>query len=41
MRTLNVVFNDTDYERLIEVKGDRDWRDAILEEFGVAGDGDG
>lgn len=35
---LNETFSDTEHERLTTVKGDRTWREAILEEFGVSGD---
>jgi hypothetical protein len=37
--TLNETFDDDDFEALTEVKGDRTWKEAILEEFGVAEDG--
>lgn len=32
-RTLNAVFDKDDFEELKEVKGDRSWPDAILEEL--------
>lgn len=35
MQTVNQSFEDEDFEKLEEVKGDRTWHDAILEEFGV------
>jgi hypothetical protein len=35
MRNLNESFEDSDFEKLEDVKGDRTWHDAILEEFGV------
>lgn len=37
MQHLNVAFDDDDAEALEAVKGDRTWREAILEEFGVVG----
>ena len=38
MRNLNETFTDDEYDRLKEVKGDRTWREAVLEEFEVAGE---
>lgn len=38
VRQLNETFDDWEYDLLKEVKGDRTWRRAILEEFGVADD---
>lgn len=35
MRTLNVTVSEGQFERLEDEKGDRTWRDAILQEFGV------
>jgi len=35
MRTLNVTFNDDDFEELQSIKGQRTWREAILQEFKV------
>jgi len=35
MKTLNEKFEDGEFADLSEVKGDRSWRTAILEEFGV------
>lgn len=35
MKQLNETFDDGDFEALKEVKGNRTWREAILEEFGV------
>ena len=34
-KAVNVTFSEDDFERLQEVKGDRSWKDAILEEFGL------
>jgi hypothetical protein len=36
--TIHETFDDDDFEALQEVKGARTWSEAILEEFGVAGD---
>ncbi len=36
MKNLYETFEDDEFEELLEVKGDRNWREAILEEFGVA-----
>jgi len=38
MRTLNQAFPDDEYQQLKEEKGDRTWREAILDEFGVSSD---
>lgn len=38
MRQLNETFPDGEYSDLKDVKGDRTWREAILEEFGVSDD---
>lgn len=35
MKQINPTFEDCEHEALTEVKGDRTWREAILEEFGV------
>jgi hypothetical protein len=35
-RHIRVVIEDDDYDRLVEVKGERTWRDALVEEFEVA-----
>lgn len=35
MRTINVVVADDDFDELSQVKGDRSWREAIKQEFGV------
>ena len=38
MRNINPIFENDEFEALKEVKGDRTWREAILEEFGVNSD---
>lgn len=35
MRGISESFTDGEFEQLKDVKGDRSWREAILEEFGV------
>jgi len=35
MKHINVVFTEDELDVLREVKGDRTWREAIHEEFGV------
>jgi hypothetical protein len=35
MKNINVVFEDEEVEQLREVKADRTWREAILDEFGI------
>ena len=35
MKHLNIPVDDETYEQLKEVKGDRPWLEAILEEFGI------
>jgi len=35
MRRVNAMFTDAEHEGLRSAKGDRTWREAILEEFGV------
>lgn len=35
MRTLNERFTEEEFERLERGKGDRTWRDALLEEVAV------
>jgi len=35
MENIYETFEDEDFEKLEEVKGDRTWHDAILEEFRV------
>lgn len=38
MKSINPMVTDEEHEQLSEVKGDRTWREALLEEFGVDGD---
>jgi hypothetical protein len=33
------MFTDSEHEALAEVKGERTWHEAILDEFGVENDG--
>lgn len=35
MRNISETFTDKEFEKLQEKKGERNWHDAILEEFGV------
>ena len=35
MKNINETFTDDEIEAMREVKGDRTWREAILDEFGV------
>ena len=35
VKSISETFTDEEHERLTDVKGDRTWREAILEEFGV------
>ena len=35
MKTINETFTDDEIEAMRDVKGDRTWREAILQEFGV------
>jgi len=35
MKRINETLTDDEHAALAEVKGDRTWHDAILEEFGV------
>ena len=35
VRTLNETFGDDEFSDLQDVKGERTWREAIIEEFGV------
>ena len=35
MKTINETFTDDEIESMRDVKGDRTWREAILQEFGV------
>lgn len=34
-RTVNATFDDKEFAKLKEIKGDRPWDEAILDEFGV------
>lgn len=40
MRQLNETFEDEEFEELKKKKGDKSWRDVILEKFGVKKRGD-
>lgn len=40
MKELRETFEDDEFQLLKQVKGDRPWRKAILEEFGVDGETD-
>lgn len=35
MKNINETFTDDEIEAMREIKGDRTWREAILQEFGV------
>ena len=35
MKNINETFTDDEIEAMLEVKGDRTWREAILDEFGI------
>ena len=35
MKNINETFTDDEIDAMREVKGDRTWREAILDEFGV------
>jgi len=35
MKNLHIRVEDDEYKRLKEAKGDRTWREALFEEFGV------
>lgn len=37
MKTMNEKFTEDEFEKLQESKGDRTWRKAVLEEFGIDG----
>lgn len=37
MKDLRITVTDDAHEKLDEVKGDRTWREALFEEFGVDG----
>jgi len=34
-RRLSVPFTEAEYEQLKDVKGDRTWQEAVLQQFGV------
>lgn len=36
VKQINVTFTDGEHSALTDVKGDRSWHDAIIEEFGVS-----
>jgi hypothetical protein len=36
MKHINVVFTEEELDELREVKADRTWREAILDEFGLS-----
>lgn len=36
MKSINERFTEEEHATLSEIKGDRSWREAILEEFGVS-----
>jgi len=38
MKNLNEKFTDEEFEELQKIKGDRSWREAILDEFEVEED---
>jgi len=38
MKDLRISLTDSEHKRLEDVKGDRTWREAIFEEFGVEQD---
>lgn len=40
VKQVNVALSKGQYERLEEKKGDRTWREAMLEEFGVRQEAD-
>jgi hypothetical protein len=35
MKTINVTFTEEEYEELTDSKGNRTWRESIMEEFGI------
>ncbi len=35
MKHLNIPLTDEQHKKLAEVKGDRDWNTALMEEFGI------
>ena len=40
VRDIRITVEDNEFSELKQTKGDRSWREAILEEFGVTGDND-
>lgn len=38
MKGIQVNFTDAEHSKIKEIKGDRTWRKAVLEEFGVESD---
>lgn len=38
MKQLNETFTDDEFATLADIKGDRTWHDAILEEFDASND---
>lgn len=40
MRGINEHFTDTEFRKLKQVKGNRTWREAILDEFEIDGGAD-
>jgi hypothetical protein len=38
MKQINATFEDGEHVSLKAVKGDRTWREAIIEEFGISND---
>jgi hypothetical protein len=36
MKTINVTFTEDEYAELTNCKGERTWRESIMEEFGIA-----
>jgi len=36
MKTINVTFTEEEYQELTKRKGNRTWRESIMEEFGIA-----
>jgi len=35
VKRINETFTDDEHEALSEIKGDRTWHEAIIEEFGI------
>jgi hypothetical protein len=34
MKTVHVMFTEEEHQQLLDIKGDRNWRHAIISEFG-------